>query len=73
MYPQWTLQPDYTIDLEELFVFFVTRFKKESSISDLVNGIFGGDHGRWKYVFLGLDVKLLTWTGGTRPSLAIKV
>ena len=42
---------NYAIDSEELFLFFMTRFKKGSSILDLVNDIFGGDHGRWKYAW----------------------
>ena len=42
---------NYAIDSEELFLFFVTRFKKGSSILDLVNDIFGGDHGRWKHAW----------------------
>ena len=41
----------YAIHSEELFLFFMTRFKKGSSITDLVNDIFGGDHGRWKYAW----------------------
>ena len=36
----------YAIHPEELFLFFMTRFKKGSSITDLVNNIFGGDHSR---------------------------
>ena len=34
----------YAIHSEEMFLFFMTRFKKGSSITDLVNDICGGDH-----------------------------
>lgn len=49
----------YAIHSEELFLFFTTQFKKGSSITDLVNDIFG----------LGCCVIL---TEGTRVSLVIK-
>lgn len=41
----------YKLDPEELFLFFMTRFKKGSTILDLVNDTFGGDHNRWYYAW----------------------
>ena len=41
----------YAIHPEELFLFFMTRFKKGFTIHDLVNDVFGGDHNRWYYAW----------------------
>jgi hypothetical protein len=36
----------YKIHPEELFLFFMTRFKKGWTVLDMVNNVFGGDHNR---------------------------
>ena len=41
----------YRIHSEELFLFFMTRCKKGSSITDLCNDVFGGHYNRWSFGF----------------------
>lgn len=41
----------YRINSEELFLFFMTRFKKGYAILDIVNDTFGGDANKWSYAW----------------------
>lgn len=39
----------YRFNPEELFLFYMTRFKKGLTVVNMTNDIFGGDHNRWYY------------------------